>query len=148
MPVACVKPDGSRVGERKSLVVKVESIESVYSYKKGEDGWGSWDCERIRSSAIDSMELVVEPGKDAELSLPLSQCGDYALTITDPETQVSYGRTFYLSDWGDNVVRAPLSNPTEVTLQPDRKFYRVGERPRLIVKSPFAGAALLSVMRQ
>ncbi len=147
VPVACVMPDGSRVAEEKTLIVKVESIESVYSYKKGEDGWGSWDCERIRSSAIDSMELVVEPGKDAELSLPLVQCGDYALTITDPETQASYGRTFYLSDWGDDVVRAPLSNPTEVTLQPDRKFYRVGERPRLIVKSPFAGAALLSVMR-
>ena len=146
VPVACVMPDGSRATEEKRLVVKVESIESVYSYKKGEDGWGSWDCERIRSTTIDGMELVVSPGNDAELSLPLAQCGDYALTITDPETQVSYGRTFYLSDWGDDVVRAPLSNPTDVTIQPDKKFYRVGETPRLIVKSPFAGAALLSVM--
>ena len=147
VPVACVMPDGTRATEEKRLVVKVESIESVYSYKKGEDGWGSWDCERIRSTTIDDMELVVSPGNDAELSLPLAQCGDYALTITDPGTQVSYGRTFYLSDWGDNVVRAPLSNPTDVTIQLDKKFYRVGETPRLIVKSPFAGAALLSVMR-
>ena len=41
---------------------------------------------------------------------------------------------FYLSDWGDNVVRAPLTNPSEVTVVPDKAHYRVGETPRLTVK--------------
>ena len=147
VPVACVLPDGSRLAEAKTLVVKVESIESVYTYKKNEDGWSSWDCTRIRTDALDDMKFVTAADRDAELVLPLTKCGDYALTITDPVTRASYGHTFYLSDWGDDVVRAPLSNPTEVTVQPDKKFYRVGETPRLMVKSPFAGAALLSVLR-
>ncbi len=147
VPVACVLPDGKRVGEAKTLVVKVESIESVYTYKKNSDGFCSWDCTRVRVDVIDAFKLVTAADRDAELALPLTKCGDYALTVTDPETRASYGRTFYLSDWGDDVVRAPLSNPTEVTVQPDKKFYRVGEMPRLMVKSPFAGAALVSVMR-
>jgi uncharacterized protein YfaS (alpha-2-macroglobulin family) len=83
----------------------------------------------------------------SEFTIPLRECGDYALTLTDTATGASFGRTFYLADWGDEAVRAPLANPTEVTILPDKAFYRPGETPRLIVKSPFTGAALLSVLR-
>ncbi len=144
---ACVKPDGSRHGEPRTLSATLERIDSVYSYRRQSNGWETWDCERIRKIVASSVKIVVPAGEDATFEIPAGTCGDYALTVTDSETGVSFAKTFYLSDWGDSAVRAPLSDPTAVTLTTDKPFYRVGETPRLMVRAPFAGYALVSVLR-
>jgi uncharacterized protein YfaS (alpha-2-macroglobulin family) len=145
--LACVTPEGKRLAESRSLTVKIDRIDSVYSYKKNERGWATWHCEHVRQPIVDGVTINTSVDKDTIYELPLNTSGDYAITITDEETRSSFGREFYLSDWGDNVVRAPLSMPTKVSITPDKAFYRVGERPRLIVKSPFTGWAMLTVMR-
>lgn len=145
--IACVTPDGKRLGESRKLSVKIESVESYYSYRKDSRGWATWHCERVRNPMVEGIALETAPDKDTVYELPLDKCGDYAITVTDEESRSSFGREFYLSDWGDNVVRAPLSDPTKVSITSDKAFYRAGEKPRLVVKSPFAGRALLSVMR-
>ena len=145
---ACVKPDGSRHGEARTLSATLERIDSVYSYRRQSNGWETWDCERIRKVVAPSAKIVVPAGEDATFEIPAGVCGDYALTVTDPETGVSFAKTFYLSDWGDSAVRAPLSDPTAVSLTTDKPFYRVGETPRLMVRAPFAGWALVSVLRE
>ena len=144
---ACVKPDGSRHGEARTLSATLERIDSVYSYRRQSNGWETWDCERIRKIVASSVKIVVPAGEDATFEIPAGTCGDYALTVTDSEMGVSFAKTFYLSDWGDSAVRAPLSDPTAVTLTTDKPFYRVGETPRLMVRAPFAGYALVSVLR-
>ena len=145
---ACVKPDGSRHGESRTLSATLERIDSVYSYRRQSNGWETWDCERIRKVVAPAAKIVVPVGEDATFEIPAGTCGDYALTVTDPETGVSFAKTFYLSDWGDSAVRAPLSDPTAVSLTTDKPFYRVGETPRLMVRAPFAGWALVSVLRE
>ena len=144
---ACVKPDGSRHGETRTFSATLERIDSVYSYRRQSNGWETWDCERVRKIVVPSVKIVVPAGEDATFEIPAGTCGDYALTVTDSETGVSFAKTFYLSDWGDSAVRAPLSDPTAVTLTADKQFYRVGETPRLMVRAPFAGYALVSVLR-
>ena len=146
--LACVKPDGSRHGESRTLSATLERIDSVYSYRRQSNGWETWDCERIRKVVAPAAKIVVPAGEDAMFEIPAGVCGDYALTVTDPETGVSFAKTFYLSDWGDSAVRAPLSDPTAVSLTTDKPFYRVGETPRLMVRAPFAGWALVSVLRE
>ncbi len=143
----CVDSAGELVAKPRRLLARIDRIDSVYSYRKNANGSRSWDCERIETVLYE--ELPVEVGADgrAEFALPMTECGDYRLQVEDPETGVSFGRAFYLSDWGDNVVRAPLSNPTAISISTDKAVYRVGERPHLVVKSPFAGYALLSVLR-
>ncbi len=145
--IACVAHDGKRLGESRELTVKIERIDSVYSYRQTDNGWNTWDCERIRSTVVEGVRVKTAVGSDTEIDLPIDGCGDYAITVCDTALNVSYGRVFYLSDCGDEEVRAPLSNPTEVAIASDKPFYRVGEKPRLVVKSPFTGYALLSVMR-
>ena len=146
--LACVKPDGSRHGEARTLSATLERIDSVYSYRRQSNGWETWDCERIRKVVAPAAKIVVPAGEDATFEIPAGTCGDYALTVTDSDTGVSFAKTFYLSDWGDSAVRAPLSDPTAVTLTTDKPFYRVGETPRLMVRAPFAGWALVSVLRE
>ena len=146
--IACVTPKGKRLAEEKKLSVKLERIDSYYSYKKDGRGWASWNCERVKSVVSEGISFTTSTSSNTRVELPIDTCGDYAITIEDKESLVSFGREFYLSDWGDDVVRAPLANPVEVVLTADKAFYRVGESPRLVVKSPFAGKALLSVMRE
>ena len=146
--LACVGRDGRRLADARSLEVRIERIDSVYSYRQTEHGWNTWDCEHIRSVVAEGIRVKTSADADTELPLPLEGCGDYAISVADPETGVSFARTFYLSEWGDDAIRAPLANPTEVGIGADRPYYRAGERPRLVVKSPFAGYALLSVMRE
>ena len=145
--VACVAPDGARWAEGQTLKAKIERVDSVYAYRKNANGWHSWDCEKVRTQVADGIAVETFPDKDTTFTLPLAECGEYVLTIADEARGVSFARTFYLSSWGDETVRAPLGNPTAVTIRPDKPFYRVGETPRLLVKAPFAGSAILSVMR-
>lgn len=151
--VACVLPDGSRVLDPKRLEAKLERIDSVYAYRKhssGDDsgkGWATWDCERVRMTVADRISVPTHPSGDTVLTLPIRDSGDYVLTINDLESEVSFAMEFYLSDGGDEGVRAPLSRPSAVSVAPDKAFYRVGETPRLIVKSPFVGVALVTAVR-
>ena len=153
--VACVMPDGRRVVDPKRLEAKLERIDSVYAYRKhhsdddeeDNNGWATWDCERVRTTVAEKIAVPTLPDGDTVLTLPIRECGDYVLTINDLESDVSFAMTFYLSDGGDEGVRAPLAQPTAVSIAPDKAFYRVGETPRLIVKSPFTGTALVTVVR-
>ena len=145
--VACVSPDGRRLAEPRCLSAQVERVDSVYSYRVRDDGWQTWDCDRVRSLVASNIVLTTATNENAVLELPIDKSGDYVLTIRDSATGASYARSFYLSDYCDSAVRAPLSDPTEVAIATDKAYYRVGESPRLTVKSPFAGFALVSVMR-
>jgi len=146
--LVCVDPTGALVQKPRKLVGRIERIDSVYAYRMGDCGRSTWDCERVRTTVLADVPIPVGDSGRASYALPIRESGDYVFTVEDPESGVSFGRTFYLSDWGDDVVRAPLGDPTDVTILTDKAFYRVGERPRLVVKAPFAGYALLSVLRQ
>ena len=146
--VVCVKPDGTRLAEARRLVGKLERIDTVYSYRTQPNGWQTWDCTHVRKAVAENIPVVTSADDETTVELPADSCGDYAFELTDPETLASFGMTFYLSDWADEAVRAPMSDPTAVALVPDKAFYRVGETPRLSVRAPFAGWALVSVLRE
>ena len=148
--IACVAPDGRRIGEGKSLKAKIERIDTVNTYRKTSNGWHTWDTERVRTVVAEDIDITTLPDRDTTFSIPLREPGEFFLTITDPASKSSFGGMFYLcrdDEGGDCEVRASLSDPAKVSIQADKTFYRVGETPKLMVKSPFAGFVLLSVMR-
>ena len=146
--VACVTPAGARLGVARRLKVRFERVDSVYSCRESQ-GWSTWHCDRVRVPMKTPVETVeTRADGDVELEIPFRADGDYALTLTDEETGASFGSTFWLGSRGDDAVRAPLANPSEVTLAPDKGLYRPGEVPRILVKAPFAGWALLTVVRE
>ena len=146
--VACVAPDGTRLAEARTLTAQIERVDTVYSYRKKSDGWQAWDCDRVNVLVASNIVVKTSTNENSILEMPLDKAGDYVLTIKDADSTASFALNFYLCDWGDNVVRAPLTNPSEVTVVPDKAHYRVGESPRLTVKAPFAGYALVSVLRE
>lgn len=145
--VVCVGSDGAPARETKRLLAKLERIECVYSYRRRNDGWAAWDSARVRSVVADGIPVEVPAGGEGSLDLPQIPCGEYALTICGGDGDAPFSTEFYLSDRGDGEVRAPLSNPTAVTIAADRDEYRPGDIPRLVIRSPFPGRALLGVFR-
>ncbi len=146
--VACVMPDGRRATEQKRLFARIEKIETSYSMRENDDGWATWDSERIRQIVADQIPVPALPDGDTVLTLPVSEPGDYVLTIADIASEVSFAGQFYLSAHGAGEgVTARLSRPGEVSISCDKPFYRVGEAPRLVVRSPFAGNALVTIAR-
>ena len=145
--LAAVDSDGKRVGESKKLSVKISRIDSVYNYRRDHRGWATWQCQRVQIPVVEDLFVETSTNANTAIALPLEKSGDYLLSVYDPVADVAFAREFYLGAGGDDAVRAPLDNPSAVTLVPDRTFYRPGETPRIAVRSPFAGQALLTVSR-
>ena len=143
---ALVAPDGEPVAGIHSLTARLERIDSVYTYQRNDRGEYTWDCNRVNTEVVPGAVIMTDADGRASYELPTGQCGDYRLTVADG-TGASFSKSFYLSCWGDDVVRASLSDPTAVSVTTDKPFYRVGEVPRLLVKSPFAGWTMMTVMR-
>ena len=147
--VACVSPEGKRLSESKTLVARLQRFDTVYSYETDDNGRNTWRSERIATDVLgeEGVEIKTSPEGNALFTLPPLECGDYTLSIADSDSEVSFSRSFYLSDWGDDTMRAELSNPSKVTITADKPFYRPGDRPKLCVRTPFTGRALLGVFR-
>ena len=146
--VACVKSDGTRLGEAKELVLDIEKVEYVYTRRRTSGGWDTWDCETVKVPYKRDVKVVTKAAEDTEVELPIGESGEYEVVLRDEATGASFGRKVYASEWGDDEMRAPLGDVTKVTVAADKAAYRVGDVPRLVVKSPFVGAALLTVMRE
>ena len=147
MSVVCVTPGGKALDAPRTLTMRLESIKSVFSYRKTPDGWHTWDVTKVRSPLMEAIEVKTVKDGPSEVAIPTRESGEYVLTIEDKETGATFAKSFYLSTWGDEAIRAPLSDPTKIVIAPDKAFYRPGDTPRLIVKSPFVGHALVSVFR-
>lgn len=146
--VVLVNPDGTpHVGARR-LVAQFERVDSVYELKKTRSGCWEWRTERIRFPLGEEVVLEVSETGLATLAVPAAAGGDFAVTVRDEETDVSFGASYWVGGADDTTVRASLENPSRVTLALDKKIYYPGERPRLTVKAPFAGTAWLNVLRE
>lgn len=149
--VALVRPDGTAVQSAaadRSLSVKVERVDYVYSLKKLGGGRSEWVTDKIRLPVGEVGRLAVGTNGLATLELPVPSVGDYVVTVRDEEADVAFSAGYWVGGRGDDSsLRASLSNPTKLELAFDKKVYYVGDRPRLTVKAPFAGSAWLSVMR-
>ena len=145
--VVVVNPDGTPHAGTRRLTARFERVESVYGLKKTPSGSWEWRTDKVRYPMGDEVPVEVSASGLATLQVPASSMGDYAVTLVEEETGVSFGASYWVGGAEDAVVRSALENPSRVTLTADRKLYHPGDRPRLTVKAPFAGHAWISVLR-
>ena len=147
--VALVNPDGTARTGTRTLKARFERIEHVYGLRRNDNGHFEWMCDKIRYPMGEPVEIAVASNGVATLDVPRSILGDYAVTLQDAGDGVSFGASFWVGDAdGDGEIRAPLENPSRVTLVADKPLYRPGDVPRITVKSPFKGAAWIEVMQE
>ena len=144
--VVVVNPDGSPCRGERRLTARFERVETVYGLKRSGDSW-EWRSDKVRIPLGDEIEVVVPQTGMGMLEVPAPSCGDYAVTLREQGSDVTFSASYWVGGEGDGAVRAPLENPSRVSLKADKKVYHPGDRPRITVKAPFAGSAWLAVMR-
>ncbi len=145
--VVVVEPDGTPHRGARRLVARFERVEIVYGLKKRGDSW-EWRSDKVRHAFGDEVTVEIGENGSGRLAVPVNVGGDFAVTICEEETGVAFGAGYWVGGKDDAAVRAPLENPSRISLSLDKKIYYPGERPRLTIKAPFTGAAWLAVMRE
>ena len=144
--VVMVWPDGTPCRGERRLLARFERVETVYGLKRNGDSW-EWRSDKVRIPLGDETEVAVSKLGLGFVELPAPSCGDYAVTLREQGTDLTLSASYWVGGEGDGTVRAPLENPSRVSLRPDKAVYRPGDRPRITVMAPFAGLACLTVMR-
>ena len=144
--VVLVNPDGTPHRGARTLSARFERVERVYGLRRVEGSW-EWRSDLVRYPLGEPCEIAVAESGLGMLPVPVSSCGDCAVTLTDDETGVSFGASYWVGGAADTAVRAALENPSRLTLKADRDIYYPGDRPRITVKAPFTGHAWLNVIR-
>lgn len=152
-PQACrvvlVNPDGTPCLGARRLVARFERIEFVYGLKKNDNGFFEWLSDKMRYPMGEDVPVEVAANGTATLNVPVSSSGDFAVTLFEKETKVSFGASYWVgSGADDSAVRTSLATPSHVTLVPDKPLYHPGDVPRLSVKAPFKGTAWLEVLNE
>lgn len=145
--VVIVNPDGTPHRGERTLIARFEQIDRVYSLKKTNDGFWKWRSDEVRTPMGDDVNVSVSADGVAMLKIPTHLVGDYSVRLFEKETNVSFGAVYCVNGKDDPIVRAPLENPSKVTLTADKKVYYAGDRPKITVKSPFPGYAWLNILR-
>ena len=122
-----VNPDGTPHAGTRRLTARFERVESVYGLKKTPSGSWEWRTDKVRYPMGDEVPVEVGASGLATLQVPASSMGDYAVTLVEEETGVSFGASYWVGGAEDAVVRSALENPSRVTLTADRKLYHPGD---------------------
>lgn len=134
--------DGEEV-TLEEIKVKVEKRYYVNILKKDSDGKLRYVSER-RQEIVQELTLDEEAMKEPFRYIAKDN-GSYTVTFTVPDDNSSTSIKFYAYGWGGDSFS--LSDPDKILLELDKESYNVGDKAKVIVKSPFAGKLLLTVER-
>lgn len=140
--LAAVNPDGS-VRSNAVIQCRVDSLRWTTVLKK--NGGGSYGyCSEQAVTAVQTNSLRLAGGS-AELCFTQAGWGEYRITAWDEESGTSTSMDFFGSDGGQGEHAGSMNNPSKVELVFDKERYVAGEEASLLIKSPFAGKALLTI---
>ncbi len=142
--LAALLPDGKIAEEVSSLNIELSRIEWSSVLKKHSDKTYSYQSER-RLISLSKKKINTENGV-ASYSFKMESEGQYLLTVTSTvKGGSSASIQFYAGSPDDEWQSWSLDKPGHVELLFDKTSYKVGDTATLLVKSPFAGKALLTV---
>ncbi len=141
--VATVKPDGTVETGTPTLKFNLNKITWSTILKKDSDGRYAYQSERQLTVVTDD-ELHLAEGK-ASATFALNEAGQYLLTVRDPLSGSSSSLNFYVGSPEQQWLAWSLETPDRVELTLDKGQYDAGEDATLLIKSPYAGMALLTI---
>ncbi|MFH1514524.1 MAG: MG2 domain-containing protein, partial [bacterium] len=139
---AVVNPEGVEESPKK---LNVDVYKIVYNSvrRRGYDGMYQWVSDRS-DELVDSFEIV--PAENRMITYKPDDYGMYKIIVFSPDQNVSSAITFYASGWGYSPWS--MENPDRVEIELDRNLYRVKDKAKVLIKSPFPGKLLLTILRE
>jgi len=144
LSLAAVLPDGSAAADVASLKIELGRIEWSSVLKKHSDG--SYSYESIRRIIPVSSETVELVDGRADYAFTPTVSDQYLLTASAVDgSGGSASIGFYAGSIDDEWQSWSLDKPGHVEIVCDRDEYKIGDVATLLIKSPFAGKALVTI---
>ncbi len=142
--VAAVWPNGSALSSRVPVTVELNRVNWSSVLKRRDDG--TYHYESVRDVTRESTAtLLLRQGAGRCVVTP-ARAGQYLLRVRADETPVSVACELYVSGADDRWQAWSREQPGTVELQSDKPSYLPGETAQIVIKAPFAGRALLTVI--
>ena len=137
-----VNPDGVEETPEK---LDVDVYQIIYNSvrRRGNDGRYHWVSDRS-DELVDSFQII--PTENRTITYRPGDYGRYKIKVSSPDQNVSSTITFYASGWGYSPWS--MENPDRIEIELDRKLYRVKDKAKILIKSPFPGKLLLTILRE
>ena len=152
-----VKPDGQPVAEPVAVTAELVRVRFETVRVQGAGGAITFHSERIEEPVATADGKTIVPARDGSAwTLPGGEtarfkpgkAGGYMIRVTAKDSR---GRattaSFSFNVSGTEAMSWEYRNPAQVDLVADKAEYRVGEKARILVKTPISGEALVTVER-
>jgi uncharacterized protein YfaS (alpha-2-macroglobulin family) len=138
-----VDKDGKPV-DQTQLKLEVYRITWNSIYRKNASGKYEYVSEEQKEREY-QRTIVAAKGEQSYQYVP-KDYGRYRIVLKDSQGQARAAVSFYACGWGYSPWT--METPEKVSLEPERKTYKVGEQAKVQVKAPFSGKALVTVERE
>ncbi|MBU3664966.1 MAG: hypothetical protein FGM15_03690 [Chthoniobacterales bacterium] len=157
LQVVAVQPDGKPFAGPVALTVSIKHWRYHVVRVQGAGGAVTFRRETVKEPVAEMKAATVAPvrtpegwsaGKQESLRFKAATLGHHQVRVTARDKTgrtVSTETSFYVSGEGETVW--DYRNPWEVTLVPDKTSYLPGETARILVQTPIAGKAFVSIER-
>ncbi|HLM72969.1 MAG TPA: MG2 domain-containing protein, partial [Polyangiaceae bacterium] len=144
--VLAVDPRGARV---RGVAVRVELIQRTWSLARQKTGGGALHTVSTPVDKVVATCSVTTSDKPEACPLTPPAAGFYLVRATSTDKRKNpVGAAFGMYALGEGVTGFNDTDKMEVGLVPDKKSYAIGDKARILVKSPFKEAeALVTVER-
>ncbi|MFM7180598.1 MAG: alpha-2-macroglobulin family protein [Verrucomicrobiales bacterium] len=146
LPLVAVTPDGKKVPQpvEASLIIQKKTWNTI-EVKQAGGGMVKRNEESMVETARSS--IVITEGARTDLSF--AETGEYHVTIEAKDSAERIARTtVQMTVHGADYYAWEGLEGVRVDLLPDKKIYQPGDTARLLVKTPIAGTALVTVERE
>ncbi len=142
--IAAVWPDGAALSSSVPVTVELNRVNWSSVLKRRSDG--SYHYESVRDVTRESSApVLLNNGVGRGIVTP-ARAGQYLLRVRADATPVTAACELYVSGADDRWQAWSREQPGTVELHCDKPAYLPGETAQLVIKAPFAGRALLTVI--
>ncbi|MEO8352552.1 MAG: MG2 domain-containing protein, partial [Chthoniobacteraceae bacterium] len=156
--VVAVTPDGQPLGRDFPIAVELIRLDNRTVRVMGAGGAVSFSSDVHEVSVAKANGRTVHPVRrddvwkapgDESFRVKAERAGSYRIEVMASDSsgrEVKSSRQIYVA--GKDRVTWDYRHPSQVDLKPDHRSYVAGDTAKVLVKSPFAGDALVSVERE
>lgn len=145
LSVAMVTPDGAACQPAAALALSLYRVEWHTLLRRARQGVGyAYETSRTLQAVTTNQPVTLRDGR-GEVAVTLPAAGDYVVIVREAGSGVSGSLRVQAAAPGSAWVDWGQTRPDGLTLSLDREAYAVGDTARLLIKSPFAGQALVTL---
>ncbi len=144
IPLAAVDKNGKVVSGKARIQVIRYVWETIL--RKNRNGSYFYESQKIEKTAVDITKEI--SGKNFSYSFKPQLSGSYEIRVSIPDAETYVRRRFYAYSWGDTRSTAfEVDREGKISIETDKESYSIGDRAKLLFKTPFKGKMLITVER-